>query len=54
MPRGLAKTGATLTTTQKVQARMNIILADSVAMHGDLINTQDSALRTSGGRYRTR
>ena len=40
---GLAKTGATLTTTQKVQARMNIILADSVAMHGDLINTQDSA-----------
>ena len=39
---GLAKTGATLTNTQKVQARMNIILADSAAMHGDLINTQGS------------
>ena len=40
---GLAATGSELTITQKVQARMNIILADSVAMHGDLINTQDSA-----------
>ena len=39
---GLAKTGTELTNTQKVQARMNIILADSVAMHGDLINTQSS------------
>ena len=39
---GLAKTGTELTNTQKVQARMNIILADSAAMHGDLINTQDS------------
>ena len=40
---GLAVTGEALTNTQKVQARMNIILADSVAMHGDLINTQDSS-----------
>ena len=40
---GLAETGSELTITQKVQARMNIILADSVAMHGDLINTQDSS-----------
>ena len=40
---GLAETGSELTTTQKVQARMNIILKDSVAMHGDLVNTQDSA-----------
>ena len=39
---GLAETGAELTNTQKVQARMNIILADSAAMHGDLINTQGS------------
>ena len=39
---GLAKTGSELTNTQKVQARMNIILADSAAMHGDLINTQGS------------
>ena len=39
---GLAKTGTELTNTQKVQARMNIILEDSVAMHGDLINTQGS------------
>ena len=39
---GLAETGAELTNTEKVQARMNIILEDSVAMHGDLINTQDS------------
>ena len=39
---GLAKTGTELTNTQKVQARMNIILADSVAMHGDLVNTQSS------------
>ena len=39
---GLAKTGTELTNTQKVQARMNIILADSAAMHGDLINTQGS------------
>ena len=39
---GLAETGTELTNTQKVQARMNIILADSAAMHGDLINTQDS------------
>ena len=40
---GIAKTGAELTVQQKVQARMNIILSDSVAMHGDLVNTQDSA-----------
>ena len=39
---GIAKTGSELTNTQKVQARMNIILADSTAMHGDLINTQGS------------
>ena len=39
---GLAETGTELTNTQKVQARMNIILADSAAMHGDLINTQGS------------
>ena len=39
---GLAETGSELTNTQKVQARMNIILADSAAMHGDLINTQGS------------
>ena len=39
---GLAETGSELTNTQKVQARMNIILADSSAMHGDLINTQGS------------
>ena len=39
---GIAETGTELTNTQKVQARMNIILADSAAMHGDLINTQDS------------
>ena len=39
---GLAETGSELTNTQKVQARMNIILKDSVAMHGDLINTQGS------------
>ena len=40
---GIAATGAELTVQEKVQARMNIILADSVAMHGDLINTQDSS-----------
>ena len=40
---GIAATGAALTVQEKVQARMNIILSDSVAMHGDLINTQDSA-----------
>ena len=40
---GIAATGSELSVQQKVQARMNIILADSVAMHGDLINTQDSA-----------
>ena len=40
---GIAETGTKLTETQKVQARMNIILQDSVAMHGDLINTQDSS-----------
>ena len=39
---GLAETGTELTNTQKVQARMNIILADSAAMHGDLVNTQGS------------
>ena len=39
---GLAETGKELTNTQKVQARMNIILADSAAMHGDLVNTQGS------------
>ena len=39
---GIAKTGTALTNTQKVQARMQIILADSVAMHGDLVNTQGS------------
>ena len=40
---GIAERGAELTEAQKVEARMNIILADSVAMHGDLVNTQDSA-----------
>ena len=39
---GIAKTGTELTNQQKVQARMNIILADSAAMHGDLVNTQAS------------
>ena len=43
---GLAVTGAALTNTQKVQARMNIILADSIAMHGDLENTQHSQSNT--------
>ena len=39
---GIATTGTELTNTEKVQARMQIILKDSVAMHGDLINTQGS------------
>ena len=44
---GIAKRGVKLTEAQKVEARMNIILADSVAMHGDLINTQESAANTA-------
>ena len=40
---GIAATGVELTIQEKVQARMNIILADSVAMHGDLENTQKSS-----------
>ena len=39
---GIAKTGEELTELQKVQARANIIMNDSVAMHGDLVNTQKS------------
>ena len=40
---GIAATGAELTIQEKVQARMHIILVDSIAMHGDLINTQESS-----------
>lgn len=39
---GIAKRGAELTEAQKVEARMQIILRDSTAMHGDLVNTLDS------------
>ena len=40
---GIAVTGTELTEVQKVMARSNIIMQDSVAMHGDLVNTQSSA-----------
>ena len=40
---GIAQTGVELTETQKVMARANIIMNDSIAMHDDLENTQASA-----------
>ena len=41
--RGIAARGAELTEANKVEARMQIILADSIAMHGDAANTLDSS-----------
>ena len=40
---GIAKRGEELTEANKVEARMQIILADSIAMHGDAANTLDSS-----------
>ena len=41
--KGIAKRGEELTETNKLEARMQIILADSIKMHGDAANTIDSS-----------